>query len=144
MKRKTTQPPKIGLTLSGGGPLGAVYEIGALCALQESLKEIDLTELDHYVGVSAGGLIAAGLANSMAPRELCASFVKNDNKPSEIFDPSWLLSPAYGAYAPGAIMLSGLLISAAWHCKSLVHALERLGPALLTGVFSHHQIDIVQ
>jgi predicted acylesterase/phospholipase RssA len=67
MKRKTTQPPKIGLALSGGGPLGAIYEIGALCAMQESLKGIDLTKLDHYVGVSAGGFIAgdqAGLQRS--------------------------------------------------------------------------------
>ena len=146
MKRKTTQPLKIGLALSGGGPLGAIYEIGALCALQESLKGIDLTQLDHYVGVSAGGFIAAGLANGMTPRELCASFIENNNKPSETFDPSWLLSPAYGEYARRALMLPGLLVSAAWHFtggrKSLVHALERLGPALPTGLFSNHQIDI--
>ena len=146
MKRKTTQPPKIGLALSGGGPLGAIYEIGALCAMQESLKGIDLTKLDHYVGVSAGGFIAAGLANGMTPRELCASFIENDNKLSETFDPSWLLSPAYGEYARRAIMLPGLLVSAAWHFtggrKSLVHALERLGPALPTGLFSNYQIDI--
>lgn len=62
MKRKTTQPPKIGLALSGGGPSGAIYEMGALCALQESLKGIELTQLDHCVGVSAGGFIAVGLA----------------------------------------------------------------------------------
>ena len=146
MKRKTTQPPKIGLALSGGGLLGAIHEIGALCALQESLKGIDLTQLDHYVGVSAGGFIAVGLANGMTPRELCASFIENDNKPSETFDPSWLLWPAHGEYARRAIMLPGLLVSAAWHFtggrKFLVHALERLGPALPTGLFSNHQIDV--
>lgn len=146
MKRKTTQPLKIGLALSGGGPLGAIYEIGALCALQESLKGIDLTKLDHYVGVSAGGFIVAGLANGMTPRELCASFIENDNEPSETFDPSWLLSPAYGEFARRAIMLPSLLMSAAWHFtggrKSLVHALERLGPALPTGIFSNNQIDV--
>ena len=146
MKRKTSQRPKIGLALSGGGPLGAIYEIGALCALQESLEGISFTKLDHYVGVSAGGFIAAGLANGMTPRELCASFIENDDKSSETFDPSWLLSPAYGEYARRAIMLPGLLVSAAWHFtggrKSLVHALERLGPALPTGMFSNHQIDI--
>ena len=26
-------PPRIGLALAGGGPLGAIYEIGALAAL---------------------------------------------------------------------------------------------------------------
>ena len=54
--------------------MGAIYEIGALCALDESLDGIDFSRLDHYVGVSAGGFIAAGLANGMSPRELCASF----------------------------------------------------------------------
>jgi NTE family protein len=47
--------------------LGAIYEIGALCALDESLEGIDLTQLDHYVGVSAGGFLAAALANGMTP-----------------------------------------------------------------------------
>jgi len=49
----------VGLALAGGGPLGAVYEVGALCALAEALPGLDLTELDGYVGVSAGGFIAA-------------------------------------------------------------------------------------
>ena len=144
MKRKTSRPPKIALALSGGGPLGAIYEIGALCALQESLNGIDLTKLQHYVGVSAGGFIAAGLANGITPRELCSSFIENDDEPSEAFDPTWLLSPAFGEFARRAIMLPGLFISALWHLtagkKSFIHALERLGPALPTGVFSNEKI----
>jgi NTE family protein len=67
--------PRIALALAGGGPLGAIHEIGALCALQESLDGIAFERLDHYVGVSAGGFIAAGLANGMTPRELCAAFI---------------------------------------------------------------------
>jgi predicted acylesterase/phospholipase RssA len=59
--------PKIALALAGGGPLGAIYEIGALCALEESLDGLNFTHLHHYVGVSAGGFIAAGLANGMSP-----------------------------------------------------------------------------
>jgi NTE family protein len=145
MKRNTPRPPRIGLALSGGGPLGAIYEIGALCALEESLHGIDFTRLQHYVGVSAGGFIVAGLANGMTPRELCSSFIENDNEPSETFDPSWLLSPAYGEFARRAIMLPSMIYSALWHLtagrKSLVHALERLGPALPTGIFSNQQID---
>ena len=146
MKSKTSRPPKIGLALSGGGPLGAIYEIGALCALEESLNGIDFTKLQHYVGVSAGGFIVAGLANGITPRELCASFIENDNEPSETFDPSWLLAPAYGEFARRAIMLPTLLVSALWHLtvrgKSLLYALERLGPALPAGIFSNEQIDI--
>ncbi len=132
--------------MSGGGPLGAIYEVGALCALEESLNGIDFTKLQHYVGVSAGGFIAAGLANGISPRELCASFIENDNEPSETFDPAWLLSPAYSEFTRRGIMLPGLLVSALWHLtvgrKSFTHALERMGPALPTGIFSNDQINV--
>ena len=50
----------MGLALAGGGPLGAIWEIGALCALEETLVGIDFTRMDGYVGISAGGFIAAG------------------------------------------------------------------------------------
>jgi poly(hydroxyalkanoate) granule-associated protein len=45
---------------------------------EESLTGLDLNRLDHYVGVSAGGFIAAGLANGMTARDLCAAFIEND------------------------------------------------------------------
>ncbi|MGH8807133.1 MAG: patatin-like phospholipase family protein, partial [Noviherbaspirillum sp.] len=51
--------PRIGLALAGGGPLGAVYEIGALAAIAESVEGLDLNDADIYVGISAGGIIAA-------------------------------------------------------------------------------------
>ncbi|MCF8208224.1 MAG: patatin-like phospholipase family protein [Rhodoferax sp.] len=141
MNIATDPAPKIALALAGGGPLGAIYEIGALCALEESLNGLDFTKLHHYVGVSAGGFIVASLANGMTPRELCASFIENDSTPSETFDPSWLMEPAYGEFARRGRMLPRLLLSALWHFtfgrKSVLSALERLGPALPAGVFSN-------
>ena len=153
--KKPAHASKIGLALAGGGPLGAIYEIGALCALDESLIGIDFTQLDHYVGVSAGGFIAASLANGISPLQLCDMFIRNHGaQPGptnatdaavESFDPSWLMAPAYGEFARRAVMLPGLLMSAAWRLavqrKSLTHVLERLGAALPTGVFSNAQID---
>jgi NTE family protein len=145
MKNKKTAAPRIALALAGGGPLGAIYEIGALCALDESLAGLDLRSLDHYVGVSAGGFIAAGLANGMSPRQLCAAFIENDDRASDVFDPSWLMVPAYGEFARRAIMFPGLAASALWRAtlgrKSLTYALERLGPGLPTGMFSNDLID---
>ena len=145
MKAKKMKPPKIALALAGGGPLGAIYEVGAMCALEESLNGLDFTKLDHYVGVSAGGFIVAALANGMTPRELCASFIENDSTPSETFDPSWLMKPAYGEFVRRGIMLPGLVLSALWHLtagrKSMISALERLSPGLPTGVFSNNAID---
>jgi predicted acylesterase/phospholipase RssA len=96
--------------------------------------------------VSAGGFIAAALANGISPRELCTSFIENNNDSSEIFDPSWLMMPAYGEFARRAIMLPALLISALWQVtagrKSFMYALERLSPGLPAGVFSNEQVNV--
>ena len=145
-KQPAASKPRIGLALAGGGPLGAIYEIGALCALDESLEGITFTNLHHYVGVSAGGFIAAGLANGMTPRELCAAFIETDAEPSEVFDPAWLMVPAYGEFLRRSIMLPGLVASSLWRAtfggKTLLSALEALGPALPTGIFSNDEIDV--
>jgi NTE family protein len=145
MRTRKSSAPRIALALAGGGPLGAIYEIGALCALEEALEGLDFTRLHHYVGVSAGGFIAAGLANGMSPRELCASFIESDDGASEVFDPSWLMVPAYGEFARRAIMFPGLAASALWRAtigrRSLTHSIERLGPSLPTGIFSNDQVD---
>ena len=59
---------KVGIALAGGGPLGGIYEIGALVALEQALqRRLDLTDLDLYVGVSSGAFVAAGLANGITP-----------------------------------------------------------------------------
>src|SRR5688500_5330610 len=94
-----TRHTRIGLALAGGGPLGAVYEIGALCARDEALDGLQLNRLDGYVGVLAGSFIAAALANGMTPREVCASFIENDADDENLFKPSLLLRPALGEYA---------------------------------------------
>ena len=156
MKRNAPGTAKIALALAGGGPLGAIYEIGALCALDDSLIGLDFTQLDHYVGVSAGGFIAASLANGITPRELCTSFIENDSasvgdgaKPdgsSDSFDPSWLMAPAYSEFARRGLMLPGLLMSALWRLtvqrKSFTLVLERLGAGLPTGIFSSDPIHL--
>lgn len=137
--------PRVALALAGGGPLGAIYEIGALCALDESLEGIDLTQLDHYVGVSAGGFLAAALANGMTPRELCDGFIENSDESAEVFDPSWLTVPAWGEFARRSIMMPGLVAAALWRLlverRSLISALEKLGPGLPTGVFANDDVD---
>jgi Patatin-like phospholipase len=122
-RQNSARPPRIALSLAGGGPLGAIYEIGALCALQEVLDGIDFTKLDHYIGVSAGSFIAASLANGMSPQELCASFIDNDvedadaEQLSDRFDPAWLMRPAFGEFTRRLIMLPGLLAQALWQAS---------------------------
>mgnify|MGYP000943544943 FL=1 len=124
--------------------MGAIYEIGALCALEDALTGINLTQLNHYVGVSAGGFIAASMANGLTPRKLCASFIENNSPASDVFDPAWLMMPAYDEFARRAIMLPGLMVEAFWELaikrKSLTHALEKFSPGLPTGIFSNEEI----
>ena len=143
--RKLPRKPRIAMALAGGGPLGAIYEIGALCALEDSLIGIDLRALDHYVGVSAGSFIAAGLANGMGPHDLCASFIESDSgAPAAVFDPAWLMTPAYDEFIRRAIMFPGLLAGALWRVtagrKPITQVIERLGAGLPTGIFSNHKI----
>ena len=150
---RRTGAPRIGLALAGGGPLGAIYEIGALCALEESLEGIDFTQLDGYVGVSAGGFIAAGLANGMRPRELCAAFIGDGDGGSGVaadaeassadrdrVRASLRLHPAWAEYAQRLAALPLLTAHAALNFafgrRSLLEAFERLGRALPTGLLS--------
>jgi len=134
------------LALAGGGPLGAIYEIGALCALQESLLGLDFNRLQHYVGVSAGGFIAAGLANGITPLDLFSLFIEDRKHQTEAFDPAWLLRPAFAEFFSRSMLLPELLFEGAWQStlggKTLIRALERLSPSLPTGIFSNAQIDI--
>ena len=66
------------LALAGGGPLGAIYEIGSLVALGEALDGLNLTDCDLYVGVSSGSFIAAGLVNGITAPEMHAMFIESD------------------------------------------------------------------
>jgi predicted acylesterase/phospholipase RssA len=144
-RRRTPSPhrPRTALALAGGGPLGAIYEIGALCALDEALPELDFNAFDHYVGVSAGGFIVAGLANGLTPRQLCETFIE-DRPNTESFDPAWLMTPAWQEFADRLLRLPGLVGSTLWawgaQGQSLTHAAERLGAALPTGLLDNEAI----
>lgn len=141
---KGTRAPRVALALAGGGPLGAIYEIGALCALDEALQGINLNACTHYVGVSAGGFIAAGLANGMTPSTLRDLFIAPPTAGTESFDPAWLMRPAYAELAQRLAQLPGLGLQALWAWtagrKPLISALEKLSPALPTGLFSNEEV----
>jgi NTE family protein len=137
--------PRIGLALAGGGPLGAIYEIGALCALQESLDGVDFNDLSGYVGVSAGGFIAAGLANGMTPKQLCSAFIENDSASEDLIRPGLFVRPAWGEYARRTAAVPGLFMQASlrflFKRRALLSAFEILGRALPTGLFSSAPLE---
>ncbi|NEX61814.1 patatin-like phospholipase family protein [Noviherbaspirillum galbum] len=141
--------PRIGIALAGGGPLGAMYEIGALAALQEAVEGLDLNQADVYVGISAGGLIAAGLANGITPHEMCRMFIESDvdSAGEEHFDPAMLLRPAWDEFAIRGAALPVLLAEALVHYvrrrgrTSAAQSLERLKAVLPNGIFSSAGIE---
>ena len=142
---KPARRARIGLALAGGGPLGAIYEIGALCALDEALPAVDFTALDGYVGVSAGGFIAAALANRLTPRQLCTSFIENRGASADVVRPSLFIRPAWSEIACRLAALPGLATQAGlryvFQRRSVLAALERLGRALPAGLFSHAPLE---
>lgn len=96
--RKQAHDLRIGLAIAGGGPIGAMYELGALRALDEACIGLDLTRMDCYVGVSSGAFMAAGLANRMTTEQMCRIFLTGDSH-DIVFSPEAFMRPAVGEYA---------------------------------------------
>ncbi len=136
---------RIGLALAGGGPEGAVYEIGALRALDEALQGLDVNDLHVYVGVSAGAFIASALVNGITPSLLARSLIKPE--PGEHpFIPEHFFTPAYAELGRRGLMLPKLLADALLQLgkrpgdQTLLESLTRLADALPVGVFDNEPI----
>jgi NTE family protein len=137
--------PRIGLALAGGGPEGAIYEIGALRALDEALDGLDLNNLYVYVGVSAGAFIGANLVNNLTTAEMCRAIVSHE--PGEHpFVPETFLTPAVREIARSGQAIPRLLLESVWrwltHRKdlTLMESLTRLSEALPVGIFDNRPI----
>lgn len=136
---------KVGLALAGGGPFGAIYEIGALMALQESLEGLDLNELDCYVGVSAGSFLAAALANRIPVDEIYRLFIE-DGRGEGALTPELFMRPAFGEYLRRARIVPPLLARSAWRyltrpfAGGTLESFAALGQAIPTGVFDSEAI----
>ena len=61
---------KTALVLAGGGLTGAVYEIGALRAIDDLLLDRTVNDFDIYVGTSAGALVSSFLASGVSPETM--------------------------------------------------------------------------
>lgn len=137
---------KIGLAIAGGGPLGGMYELGALRALDEAVEGLDLTRLEVYVGVSSGAFLAAGLANRMSTAEMCRIFITGDAD-DVVFNPASFLRPAVYEYLRRAVGVPRLLLE--WCGEALRHpgearlsaALNHFGGILPTGLFDNSGVE---
>ena len=144
LRKQCPACPRIGLALAGGGPLGAIYEVGALLALAESLDGIDLNELEVYVGVSSGGFVAAGLANGISPAQMYRLFIAEER--GAAFSPALFLRPAVGEFSRRALSLPRLLAVSAFDFlrdpfrPGALSSLAALGRAVPTGLFDQRAI----
>ncbi len=146
MQRKRAAPCQTGLALAGGGPLGAIYEIGALLALDEALEGIDFNDLGVYVGVSSGSFIAAGLANGIDIATIYRTFIETDatNHP---LTPDVFLKPAVREYLSRGVTVPRLLLESVWRYLSgprdrgLMESMAGLARACPTGVFDNRAIS---
>jgi predicted acylesterase/phospholipase RssA len=133
------EPARIGLALAGGGPRGAVYEIGALRALEEALEGVDFNDLHIYVGLSAGGFVCACLANGIPVTELCRAIV--DESRDQPFEPGRFFTPATAEIrrrvrsAPGLVWEGVRDLVRDRRNYSLLEPILRLGRALPPGLF---------
>jgi len=134
--------PRIGLALGGGGPLGGIYEIGALRALDEALDGLDFNNIDVYVGVNGGSFVAANLANQMTTAQLCRIFVRNEAEVHP-FHPEVFYRPAFREIGSRLLAIPGLVSTAVSrfinnpYDQSLLEAMTILAQAAPAGLFDN-------
>ena len=145
-KPSSRTPSRIGLAIAGGGPIGGMYELGALRALDEALEGLDLNDLDSYVGVSSGAFLAAGLANRMTTAEMCRIFITGDSDDAR-FRPDTFLRPALFEYLQRAASLPRLTLD--WWRRLLLDPrdmrwadlINRFGGLVPTGLFDNSEVE---
>jgi predicted acylesterase/phospholipase RssA len=143
--RRGPQATKSGLAVAGGGPVGAIYELGALRALDECIDGLNLHELDVYVGVSSGAFIAASLANGISTTELCRIFMADEHAPLR-FQPERFLRPAYREYFERARRIPAIMSSSLMRVLrrptrfSVSQIIGELGQAVPSGIFDNESI----
>ena len=141
--------PSVGLALAGGGPLGGIYEVGALIALSDSLAGIDFNDIDVYVGVSSGGFVAAALANGISPTQMYRLFI--DDAADASLSPALFLRPALGEFARRGLSLPRLFVGAVLAqirkadrrsmMESIAALSATLSRAIPTGLFDQRALD---
>ncbi|NJL28507.1 MAG: patatin family protein [Thermoanaerobaculia bacterium] len=136
--------PPVGLALAGGASEGAIYEIGAIRALDEAIEGLDLNHLGVYVGVSAGGFLVACLANGLDTAQMCRAIVKTE--PGEHpFVPEIFFQPALREYGRRLASVPKLLGEAIGSYvtrreKRLLDALTVLGRTLPVALFDNEAV----
>jgi predicted acylesterase/phospholipase RssA len=109
-------------------------------ALQEALEGIDFSDLDVYVGVSAGSFLAAALANRVPASEIYHLFIRDDEVEGAL-TPEVFMRPAFREYWRRARRIPPIAVRSLLRyvsrplSTSPLESFAALGRALPTGVF---------
>ena len=145
--RKRQSHRRVALALAGGGPLGAFYQLGCLHALSECTEGLRLTELDGYVGVSSGAIIASALANGVSTDDMVRLFFVEDSAESFPLTPGLLMHPAVGEYVSRILTAPSLIARVLTRLardpfnQNWAGVLSPLVHALPTGVFDNRPFE---
>lgn len=144
--RRHAARPRIALAIAGGGPLGAIYELGALHALEEAIDGVYMHDLDIYVGVSSGAFLSASLANRITTSQMTRVFMNSPDAEFS-FQPEQFLRPAFGEYLRRATSIPGvafdMLSELVRHPERItrLESIEELSRLLPTGIFDNRNIE---
>ncbi|HWE13016.1 MAG TPA: patatin-like phospholipase family protein [Solirubrobacteraceae bacterium] len=138
---------KTALVLGGGGFTGAVYEIGALRALDLLSTNHTVNQFDVYVGTSAGSFVGAAVANGVTPEEMMRVIVQQVPTPFPDAGAGALLRPNYREFVTRGLLfplrLAHLLRVLARDLGqiSAVDVVLGLAEALPTGLYSAEGVE---
>jgi NTE family protein len=133
---------RVALCLPGGGVTGAMYQIGALAALEDAIDGLDARSFDLYIGTSSGAVVSAALAGGIQVRRLYRALLD----PADTFFPlershlirmdldEWRRAVNTGLAALRSSVLS--LTSRPPAPKDLWEQLDRFYDSLPAGLFS--------
>jgi NTE family protein len=138
---------KTALVLGGGGFTGAVYEMGALRALDLLSVNHSVNQFDIYVGTSAGAVVAALCANGVTPEQMMR--VVDDRAPSPFrnINLGMMLRPNYRDFAAKGVQLPLHLLGLARSLGrslgsfSTVDLAVALADALPSGIYSGSGVE---
>ena len=136
------RPEKTALVLGGGGMTGAVYEIGALRALDLLAVNRNVNEFDIYVGTSAGAFVAALAANGVTPEEMMRVVNGQESSSFQEISLGTMLRPNLleyvrtGALLPLRVARLARDLAPRWRSVSVMDLLLGLSEDLPSGIYS--------
>lgn len=137
---------RLAVVCAGGGVTGAIYEIGALAALEDRLENLSINDFDVFVGVSAGAYISALLANGATPGLLFRNVTRSAGTRTDIDDLA-LFRLNLGEIAGRLATAPFTVLDAAWdfyknrHETTLTDLVQSLGQLLPSGLFQNEGLE---